>query len=65
MIKDSPAVEDIRRIRCALSEQFDHDVEKYIDYLQSKYESSGQIDIVNLRRNHHPIQRRVINTRIN
>ncbi len=46
MIKDPPIVEDIRRIRCALSEQFDHDVEKYIDYLQSKYESSGQIDIV-------------------
>ena len=46
MIKDPPIVEDIRRIRCALSEQFDHDVEKYIDYLQSKYESSGQIDMV-------------------
>ena len=46
MIKDPPIVEDIRRIRCALSEQFDHDVEKYIDYLQRKYEPSGQIDIV-------------------
>ncbi len=44
MIKDSLIVEDIRRIRCALSEQFDHDVDKYIDYLQSK--RSDQVDIV-------------------
>ena len=46
MIKDSPIVEDIRRIRSALSEQFDHDVDKYIDYLKSKSESSNQADIV-------------------
>ena len=46
MIKDPPIVEDIRRIRCALSEQFGHDVEKYIDYLQRKYEPSGQVDMV-------------------
>ena len=44
MIKDSLIVEDIRRIRSALSEQFDHDVDKYIDYLQSK--RSDQADIV-------------------
>ena len=44
MIKDPPIVEDIRRIRSALSEQFDHDVDKYIDYLKRK--RSGQADIV-------------------
>ena len=44
MIKDSLIVEDIRRIRSALSEQFDHDVGKYIGYLQSK--RSDQADIV-------------------
>ena len=36
MIKDSLIVEDIRRIRCALSEQFDHDVDKYIDYTRHR-----------------------------
>ena len=46
MIKDSPIVEDIRRVRRALSEQFDHDADKYIDYLQRKSESSGQADVV-------------------
>ena len=46
MIKDSPIVEDIRRVRRALSEQFDHDADKYIDYLQRKSESPNQADIV-------------------
>lgn len=46
MIKDSPTVEDIRRIRSALSEQFDHDVDKYIFYLQSKSEISNREDNV-------------------
>ena len=45
MIKDSPVVEDIRRIRGALSEQFDHDVDKYIAYLQSKSKISDREDI--------------------
>ena len=44
MIKDPPIVEDIRRIRCALSAQFDHDVDKYIDYLKRK--NSDQADAV-------------------
>ena len=46
MIKDSPTVEDIRRIRSALSEQFDHDVDKCIFYLQSKSELSNREDNV-------------------
>lgn len=46
MIKDSPTVEDIRRIRSALSEQFDHGVDKYIFYLQSKSEISNREDNV-------------------
>lgn len=44
MIKDSPIVEEIRRIRCALSAQLDHDVDKYIDYLTKG--TSGQADLV-------------------
>ena len=36
MIKDSPIVEDIRRIRKKISEEFDHDVARYIAYLQSE-----------------------------
>lgn len=47
MIKDSPIVEEIRRIRCALSAQFDHDVDKYIDYLTKR--ASGQADLMKLR----------------
>ena len=36
MIKDSPIVEDIRRIRNKISEKFDHDIGRYIAYLQSE-----------------------------
>lgn len=36
MIKDSPIVEDIRRIRNKISEKFDHDIDRYIAYLQSE-----------------------------
>ena len=36
MIKDSRIVEDIRRVRRAISERFAHDVDGYIDYLQKK-----------------------------
>lgn len=36
MIKDSPIVEDIRRIRNKISEKFDHDIDRYIDYLQNE-----------------------------
>ena len=36
MIKNSPIVEDIRRIRKKISEQFDHDIGRYIAYLQSE-----------------------------
>lgn len=46
MIEDSPIVEDIRRIRCALSAQFDHDVVKYIDFLTEG--TSGKADRVKL-----------------
>ena len=46
MIKDSLIVEDIRRVRRAISERFAHDVDGYIDYLQKKRESSDQANIV-------------------
>ena len=36
MIKDSPIVEDIQRIRNKISEKFDHDIDRYIAYLQSE-----------------------------
>ena len=36
MIKDSPIVEEIRRIRKKISEKFDHDIDRYIAYLQSE-----------------------------
>lgn len=34
MIKNSPIVEDTRRVRHMISEKFDHDIRRYIDYLQ-------------------------------
>ena len=46
MIKNSLIVEDIRRVRRAISERFAHDVERYIDYLQKKRGASDQVDIV-------------------
>lgn len=39
MIKDSPIVEDIRRIRNKISGKFDHDIDRYIAYLQSEVPS--------------------------
>ena len=36
MIKDSPIVEDTRRVRRLISEKFDHDIGRYIAYLQSE-----------------------------
>jgi hypothetical protein len=33
MIDDSEIVKDIRKIRCPISERFDNDPERYIDYL--------------------------------
>lgn len=45
MVEDSPVVKDIRRIRHAISEQFDHDINKYIDYLQGKSEASGRAKV--------------------
>ena len=36
MIKDSPIVEDTRRVRRMISEKFDHDIRRYIAYLQSQ-----------------------------
>ena len=36
IIKDSPIVEDIRRIRKKISQKFDHDIDRYIAYLQSE-----------------------------
>ena len=36
MIKDSPIVEDTRRVRRMISEKFDHNIGRYIAYLQSE-----------------------------
>ena len=36
MIKDSAIVEDTRRVRRMISEKFDHDIGRYIAYLQSE-----------------------------
>lgn len=36
MIKDSPIVEDTRRVRRMISEKFDHDIDCYIAYLQNE-----------------------------
>ena len=36
MIKDSPIVEDAWRVRRMISEKFDHDIGRYIAYLQSE-----------------------------
>ena len=41
MIKDSPIVEDTRRVRRMISEKFNHDIDRYIAYLQSE-EASRQ-----------------------
>jgi hypothetical protein len=38
MIENSLIVEDTRKIRCAISEKFNNDSDKYIDYLMLKNE---------------------------
>lgn len=36
MIKNSPIVEDTRRVRHQISAKFNHDISRYIAYLQSE-----------------------------
>ena len=36
MIKNSPIVEDTRRVRRQISAKFDHDINRYITYLQNE-----------------------------
>lgn len=36
MIENSPIVEDTRRVRHEISARFDHDIGRYIAYLQSE-----------------------------
>jgi len=36
MIKNSPIVNDTRKVRKAISEKFDNDIDKYINYLLLK-----------------------------
>lgn len=36
MIEDAPIVKDTRKVRCAISERFGHDIDQYIDYLCAK-----------------------------
>ncbi|MDE0315758.1 MAG: hypothetical protein OXM61_12705 [Candidatus Poribacteria bacterium] len=36
MIKNSPIVEDTRRVRRQISAKFNHDIGRYIAYLQSE-----------------------------
>jgi len=43
MIEDAPIVKDTRKVRCSISEKFDNDPDRYIDYLLS------QKDMVPLR----------------
>ena len=33
MIEDAPIVNDIRRVREFISQQFEHDIDRYLDYL--------------------------------
>ncbi len=41
MIEESPIVKDTRRVRQAISEKFDNDPDKYIDYLLSQKNGTG------------------------
>ncbi|GEM_PF-1133142 len=43
MIEDSPVVNDIRQIRRAISKRFDHDPDRYIDYLRSMERASQSV----------------------
>lgn len=36
MIKNSPIVEDTRQVRRQISSKFDHDINRYITYLQNE-----------------------------
>ena len=36
MIYNSPIVEDIRQVRYLISLQFDHDINRYIEYLRNE-----------------------------
>ncbi len=36
MIEDASIVKDTRNVRCAISRKFEHDIDRYIDYLLVK-----------------------------
>jgi hypothetical protein len=45
MIEDSPVVNDIRQIRRAISKRFDHDPDRYIDYLRSMEQARQSVTL--------------------
>lgn len=36
MIEDAPIVKDTRHVRETISQQFEHDIDRYIDYLSAQ-----------------------------
>lgn len=36
MIEDAPIVKDTREVRNIISQQFEHDIDRYIDYLSAQ-----------------------------
>jgi hypothetical protein len=45
MIEDSPVVSDIRQLRRAISKRFDHDPDRYIDYLRSMEQARQSVTL--------------------
>ncbi len=43
MIEDAPIVKETRHVRCAISQQFNHDIDRYIDYLRTQGTRSSSI----------------------
>jgi hypothetical protein len=45
MIEDSPVVNDIRQIRQAISKRFNHDLKKYLNYLQAVEQANQSVTL--------------------
>ncbi len=56
MIKNSPIVNDTRKVRKAISEKFDNDIDKYINYLLLKQSAEFSADNEKNETKHQQIQ---------
>jgi hypothetical protein len=57
MIEDAPIVKDTRHVRSLISQQFDHDIDRYITYLMEEQEGKRGVPRQRLKKPLHSPKR--------